>query len=157
MLAIMVICVIVGCAKRSNRNKDVSFYRIPSIRTGRGKQELELTTKRRTGYIAAVSREGLCENALNQARACSRHFISGKPASLYDELNPDWLPTQNLGHTKCSKRVLVCSERYARKRARFARAQMSSTRVSPVNCRGSEEHADGCTRDAEIQTDETAK
>ena len=67
MLAIMVVCVIVGCAKRSDRDKDVSFYRIPSIRIGRGKQELEFTTKRRTGYIAAISREGLRENALNQA------------------------------------------------------------------------------------------
>ena len=49
------------------------------------------------------------------------------------------------------------SERYARKRYRFARALTSSTTVSPVNSRGSEEHADGCTRDAEIQTDETVE
>ena len=154
----MVICAVVGCSKRSDRDKDVSFYRIPTIRTGRGQQELELTTKCSTGYIAAISREGLCENALNQARICSNHFISGKPASLYDDLNPDWLPTQNLGHSKCKKRVLVSSERYERKRARFARAQISSTSVSLVSERGhAEKDAENGKKDVEIQTDETAE
>ena len=71
--------------------------------------------------------------------------------------NPDWLRMQNLGHTKCSSRVLVCSEQYARERARFARAQTSATSISPVNYGGSEEHADSCVHSAEIQTDETAK
>ena len=104
----MVICVVVGCSKRSDRDKDVSFYQIPTIRTGRGERELELSTKRRAGFLAAVSRENLTENSLEQARICSRHFISGKPASLFEELHPDWLPTQNLGHSKISKkRVLV--------------------------------------------------
>lgn len=150
------ICAVVGCSKRSDRDKDVSFYRIPTIRTGRGKRELELTTKRRTGYVAAISRGGLCESALNQARICSRHFISGKPASLYDDLNPDWLPTQNLGHSKCSKRALVSSERYERKRARFARAQISAAGVSPVNDWGNaEDHAENGNCHVEIQTGET--
>ena len=73
---------------------------------------------------------------MNQARVCSRHFIAGKSASLDHELNSDWLPTQNLVHAKCSKRVFVRSERYARKRARFARALTSTASVSPVNYGG---------------------
>lgn len=27
-------------------------------------------------------------------------FLSGEPAKLYDKSNPDWAPTQNMGHTK---------------------------------------------------------
>ena len=34
---------------------------------------------------------------------CSRHFLSGKPAKIYDKNNPDCLPTQNLGHKKQKK------------------------------------------------------
>lgn len=32
--------------------------------------------------------------------ACSRHFVSGRPADLCDNTNPDWPPTLNLGHGK---------------------------------------------------------
>lgn len=132
------ICAIVGCPKRSDRDKDVSFYRIPAISTGRGPRELLLTTKCRTGYIAIVSRDDFSESAVSQARICSRHFISGRPAYLYNELHPDWLPTRCLGH---SKRVHVSEDRYARKKvryarkkARYARAQLSDTAsVSTVN------------------------
>ena len=31
-------------------------------------------------------------------------FLSGKPACLQDENNPDWLPTLNLGHSKQMQR-----------------------------------------------------
>ena len=27
-------------------------------------------------------------------------FLSGEPAKLYDKSNPDWAPTQDMGHTK---------------------------------------------------------
>ena len=134
----MVICAVVGCSKRSDRDKDVSFYRIPKIRTGRGKQELELTTKRRTGFVAALSREDLTSSGLDQARICSRHFICGRPASLYDELNPDWLPTQNLGHNKRNESVLS-TERYTRRKARLARAQVSAATALLQTDGGSEE------------------
>ena len=30
-----------------------------------------------------------------------RHFISGRAAKLWDRYDPDWIPTQNLGHNKC--------------------------------------------------------
>ena len=32
---------------------------------------------------------------------CGKHFISGKAAKLSDRHDPDWVPTQNLGHNKC--------------------------------------------------------
>ena len=48
-----------------------------------------------------------------------RHFISGKPAYLYDEANPDWLPTLHIGHAKRkSKSSKESTERWERKKAR---------------------------------------
>ena len=52
----MVLCAVIGCSKCSGRNKDVSFYRIPKVIAHRGKQEYELTKKRRAGFLAAISR-----------------------------------------------------------------------------------------------------
>ena len=31
MSRLMVLCIVVGCSKRSGRDKDVSFFRIPTI------------------------------------------------------------------------------------------------------------------------------
>ena len=52
----MVICVMIGCSKRSDHDKDVSFYRIPTVRKYNGKGELKLSI-RRDGYLAAISRD----------------------------------------------------------------------------------------------------
>ena len=37
---------------------------------------------------------------------CSVHFISSEPASLFDETNPDWIPTVNMD-TKSMKAETV--------------------------------------------------
>ena len=55
----MVICVVVGCSKRSGRDKDVSFYRIPAVSGHQGAQDFDLRKRRRDGYLAAISREDL--------------------------------------------------------------------------------------------------
>ena len=69
--------------------------------------------------MAAISRADLTESVIENGRICSHHFASGKPADLFDELNPDWLPTENLGHSKVNrKRVVMGEERYQRKKAR---------------------------------------
>lgn len=38
---------------------------------------------------------------MDHRRVCGRNFISGKAAKLFDRYDPDWIPTQNLGHDKC--------------------------------------------------------
>ena len=67
----MVLCVVIGCSKRSGCDKDVSFYRIPKIVTHRGKQEYELTKKRRAGFLAAISRDLRDTRVLESDRICS--------------------------------------------------------------------------------------
>ena len=107
---------------RSDRDKGVSFYRLPTVRRGRSQREQELSAERRQGFLAAISRHDLSKAKLEQVRICSRHFISGKPADLFDELHPDWLPTQNLGHSKENeKSVQIREDRYERKKTRIAR------------------------------------
>lgn len=94
----MVLCVVFGCSKRSGRDKDVSFFRIPKIVTNRSEAKEELSRRRRAGFLSAIKRDDLTEKVLSNDRICSRHFLPGKPADLLDENNPDWLPTLNLGH-----------------------------------------------------------
>ena len=45
----MVMCIVLGCSKRSGRDKDISFYRVPKVITTRGKQEYELTKSEEMG------------------------------------------------------------------------------------------------------------
>ena len=95
----MVLCVVFGCSKHSNRDKDVSFFRIPRIICNKGEQVYTLSKKRRDGFRAAISRVGLTEKILKNDRICSRHFHSRKPATLLDDTSPDWLPSLHLGPT----------------------------------------------------------
>ena len=55
----MVLCVVFGCSKRSGRDKDVSFFRIPKVITTKGKELEKLSRKRREGFLAAVRRSDL--------------------------------------------------------------------------------------------------
>ena len=67
----MVLCLIVGCSKRSGRDKDVSFYRVPKIITNKGPRKEELSRRRRAGFIAAISRHDLTDSILENDRVCS--------------------------------------------------------------------------------------
>ena len=55
----MIMCIVTGCLNHSGRDTGVSFYRIPSIITGKGFKKEQLSKRRREGYIAAVSQERL--------------------------------------------------------------------------------------------------
>ena len=110
--------MVIGCSKRSEQDKDVSFHRIPAIIRHMDKCDFELSKKRREGFFAAISREDVDFNAQHY-RICSRHFKFGEPMrNLYDTTNPDWLPTQNLGHTKKRKGSQADISRYKRAKTR---------------------------------------
>ena len=71
----------IGCSKRSGRDKDVSFYRVPVIIRNEGELTEELTTERRRKWISAITRDDITEKKMENDRVCSSHFVSGKPAS----------------------------------------------------------------------------
>ena len=96
----MVLCIITSCSKGTERDRDVKIFRILTIRAGRSDlREVELSIRRRQGYLAVISRYDLTNDAVENSRICSRHFIFGKPAALFDETYPGWLPTLNLKHS----------------------------------------------------------
>ena len=97
----MVLCIVPGCSKRSGRDK-VSFYRIPKIVSGRGIKKEQLSKQHRAGYLAAIRREGLTNKIISNDRVSSRHFVTGKPGPLEDDMHPDWLQTQHLSGGKPS-------------------------------------------------------
>jgi len=98
----MVICVVIGCSNRSDRDKDVSYYSIPVVTAKYGKKpnkrRVELSKKRQAGYLAAISHKDIDKKRLGKYRICSKHFVSGCPAKRTDETNIDWLPALHMGH-----------------------------------------------------------
>ena len=120
----MVLCVVIGCSKR---DKDVSYYRIPVVIRYQSEREYKLSKKKRDGFLAAISRDDLTEKILRNDRICSQHFVTGKPANQFDETNPDWLPTQSLGHTKNTSPISVA--RWERMRGRKESAKQEAART----------------------------
>ena len=102
--------------------------------TNKGKDMEELTRKRHAGFISAISRADLTEKITSNDRICSRHFIFGKPASLLDENNLDWLPTLNMGHSKqiSESRARAVAERWERMKARESLNKESEVRNTEV-------------------------
>ena len=94
----MVLCVVFGCGSRSDRDKGIGFYRIPSVVTNKGEFEEELTTERREKWIKAISRADTeSKDVMNSERVCGKHFVSGKPAPSWHKHDVDWVPTLQLG------------------------------------------------------------
>ena len=116
--------------KPIKRVKKISFYRIPAVIRHTDKRDLELSTKRRDGYLAAISRDDLTVDMLEKSdyRVCSEHFVDGEPAKLYEFTKSNWLPTLNLGHTK--QRNNTGYARYDRAKRRNDEQRMRGRRPS---------------------------
>ncbi|XP_022082443.1 uncharacterized protein LOC110974844 [Acanthaster planci] len=107
----MHVCSVIKCRHRSRlpegrqRNKDVSFYRLPSVLKHQGAKTEELSRRRRARWLTNICRDDLLAKEAAQTstlihlRVCSDHFVGGKPSALYDRRSPDWAPTLNLGHS----------------------------------------------------------
>lgn len=113
-------CAVVGCANRADRNKDKSFYRLPAIITHQGEKTKELSESRRRGWLAAIRRQDIKPGNYPHIRVCSDHFISGKPADMYNSTSPDWIPSLCLGHNHAqqvdSSRHTTAAERDAKRK-----------------------------------------
>ena len=94
----MVLCAIVNCGTKSDRDKGVYIARIPSVITNQGEELKKLSEERRERWISAISREDLTDAILEHGRVCAKNFVSGVAAKLWNKFDPDWVPTQNLGY-----------------------------------------------------------
>ncbi|KAJ8968408.1 hypothetical protein NQ314_002316, partial [Rhamnusium bicolor] len=115
-------CCVVNCGSTRSRDENVKFFRIPAILHFKHKTNLnELSAKRRQKWLNAIKRADFPESKQKDAVVCSRHFISGKPAELTDELNPDWAPSVNMGYDKTLNANRM--ERFERKREKIGRSE----------------------------------
>ena len=78
-------CCAVGCSNKREKGADCkwSFYRIPF-----GTDEKSLALRKK--WVAAIKREKWTEKAIDNARICSDHFITGKRSN--DPNHPDYVP-----------------------------------------------------------------
>lgn len=117
----MVICAVVNCHNRSDRDKSVRFFRLPAVITHQGAQALQLSTERQRKWLASINRKDLTPERYSNVRICSKHFHSGSPARLFDQANPDWVPTLHLGYKICTDEHTSSASRYDRAKERLAR------------------------------------
>ncbi|KAJ8930187.1 hypothetical protein NQ314_017051 [Rhamnusium bicolor] len=98
-------CAVVNCGSNAAMDQGIKFFRIPSM-YGPNRKINKLAERRRQMWINALKRADLTETKIKYARVCSKHFISGKPASLTDETNPDWVPSKNMGYTSVASSTI---------------------------------------------------
>ena len=79
----MVICCVVGCTNKPDKDLPLRFYHIPRIRSKHGEDSLILSTERRKKWFSISKRSDINVNALHQI-VCSVDFVSGKPAALFE-------------------------------------------------------------------------
>ena len=94
----MVLCIIPGCGVKSGNKEGISLFRIPIVVDKDGESYKQLTEDRRNAWISQISRDDTkSKDVLKSERVCGRHFVSGKPALLWDRYNVDWKSTLNVG------------------------------------------------------------
>nr|XP_047135770.1 uncharacterized protein LOC124812780 [Hydra vulgaris] len=94
----MVFCCVFNCTNRSE-NCTKSFFRIPTILLHHDEEAKQLSTERKNKWFCAIKREDMNFDATHY-RVCSDHFITGKPAKLFEKSHPDWIPNQSMGYEK---------------------------------------------------------
>ena len=70
-------CNVYGCYNRSDREKDLSFFRLPAIVKNQGSEHENLCADRRRLWLASLKQDFTGKNLAN-VRVCSEHFLSGK-------------------------------------------------------------------------------
>lgn len=74
-----VTCIVVDCGSRADRDNELSYFRIPSVRKSAHYPQInELSKTRRQRWLAAIKRDDISESMLRNQRVCSKHFITGK-------------------------------------------------------------------------------
>ena len=131
------LCCIVSCSNKQRKGLNLSFFRIPALIKNEGPRAQELSERRRRLWFAAINREDASWKKVDGWRVCSTHFICGKPASLFDENNPDWVPTKNLGYERfgATSETDLVQSRYDR-----AKRRKGSGEAKGRACRARHDH-----------------
>ncbi|XP_060607928.1 uncharacterized protein LOC132760059 [Ruditapes philippinarum] len=116
----VVSCWVKGCTNRRDSSIQRSFHSIPKVREHEGVKTKELSIERRRLWLANINRK---DQPTDSSKICSDHFVTGKPADLYDKPNPDWAPTLNLTDTLTPSKSERKKQRVETDRKRYERAQ----------------------------------
>ncbi|XP_049267278.1 uncharacterized protein LOC125756484 [Rhipicephalus sanguineus] len=129
----MPMCAMTGCSARSTsaaQKMDLEprtgLYRLPKVITRQCDRTKVLSEQRRRLWLARINRKGL--KNLDYLRVCGRRFISGHPASLMDNTNPDWVPSQHLGYSNRTAPGVNSTSRYKRAKNRLAKKKKRKER-----------------------------
>lgn len=120
-----------NCKNRSGRQKNetdnanhekVGFFNIPAILSLGCDKTKEYSRKRRQLWFKRINKT-LVNLDAKYLKVCSKHFITGRPANLFDVTNPDWAPTLHLGYDSPEHNLRLRSsmERYERVKERDRR------------------------------------
>ena len=92
------VCGVVGCSNSRKNAPNVGFFCLPSIVTTAKKSE-ELSIHRRSQWLSKINLLTACQFAEKHSalHVCGKHFINGRPSALYETIDPNWIPTINLG------------------------------------------------------------
>ena len=88
---------VVSCTNRHSKEDNRLFFVIPKVITHQGLDAKQLSERRRTAWLAKINRKDWVPGS--GSRVCSDHFVSSKPADLFNQTNPDWVPTLKLGYS----------------------------------------------------------
>ncbi|XP_078134807.1 lethal(3)malignant brain tumor-like protein 2 isoform X3 [Sander vitreus] len=96
-------CCVINCHSRSHdrhgKRVGMRFFSFPAWKQHKGSWVSDLTKRRRMAWMVAVRRTNITfSNIPSHILVCSKHFHTGKPASLPS--HPDWIPSLHLGHTE---------------------------------------------------------
>ena len=71
-------CCAIGCSKLSDRNKDVSFFTVPSEWHHLGDETRELYVKQRKKWHMNIRQDTVFKGQIKQGFVCSLHFHKGR-------------------------------------------------------------------------------
>ena len=94
-----------------------------------GEDTKELSSRRRLLWLKNINRKDWSPAPV--ARVCSVHFITGKPAALFDHENPDWAPNVKMGYE--SKTPNVVRYQRTKRRRQYVDISSESDHLSPVS------------------------
>lgn len=116
----MVYCCVIGCTSKS-QGQNFRFFSIPAEIKNQCEKTRTLSQERRRLWLKRISRRDLHDENVDMrnTKVCDRHFISGEPAKLFDNLAPDWAPSIALGHDFHRKEAIALTvDRYLRGKQR---------------------------------------
>lgn len=120
-------CWVPGCGNRGEKNPKLGFFAIPKIREHEGDFTKALTEDRRRLWLKNINRES---EPTKYSKICSKHFISGRPASIYERSHPDWAPTVNLEGSKIQNKQAEAEAKLKRYQRLHNRRQTRNKQVA---------------------------